>query len=76
MGKSLVLEWQTVTVALFHFNNSATGVPTILDLPRTTALAPEIATPLLKFRKKSFFGLFNSIIINYGKILIKNFHLI
>merc|ERR1719315_799230 len=36
-GRLLVLLWQTVTVALFHFSNSATGVPTILLLPRTTA---------------------------------------
>lgn len=46
-GRSFVLEWQTVTVALCHFNNSATGVPTILLLPKTTACAPAIGTPLL-----------------------------
>ena len=32
--KSFVLEWQTVTVQCFHFNNSDIGVPTILLLPK------------------------------------------
>ena len=31
--KSLVFEWQTVTVQCFHFNSSDIGVPTILLLP-------------------------------------------
>lgn len=43
--KSFVLEWHTVTVAWFHFNNSAAGVPTILLRPSTTASAPAIFTP-------------------------------
>lgn len=43
--KSFVFEWHTVTVAWFHFKSSATGVPTILLLPRTTASAPSIFAP-------------------------------
>jgi len=44
---SLVLEWQIVTVALCHKSKLATGAPTILLRPNTTALVPEISIPLL-----------------------------
>lgn len=45
---SLVLEWQIVTVALCHKSKLATGAPTILLRPNTTALVPEILIPLLE----------------------------
>ena len=41
-GLNSHLLWQTVTVAWCHFSSSATGVPTILLLPMTTAVAPLI----------------------------------
>lgn len=44
-ARSLVLEWQTVTVAWFHVNKLAIGAPTILLRPTTTALEPCISTP-------------------------------
>lgn len=54
--KLTVLEWHTVTVAWFHFSSSATGVPTILLRPRTTALAPAIGTPVLLINSIHPFG--------------------
>ena len=49
------LEWHLVTVASFHTSKSAIGLPTILLLPRTTALEPRICAPdrLIKSRHPS-----------------------
>lgn len=49
-GRFCVLEWQTVTVAWFHFNRSAIGDPTILLRPRTTAFLPAKDTPKHKIK--------------------------
>mmetsp|Transcript_44982 Transcript_44982/g.97711 ORF Transcript_44982/g.97711 Transcript_44982/m.97711 type:complete len:200 (+) Transcript_44982:163-762(+) len=38
--KSLVLEWQTVTVAFIDWSSAATGIPTIFERPSTTASKP------------------------------------
>mmetsp|Transcript_21458 Transcript_21458/g.61246 ORF Transcript_21458/g.61246 Transcript_21458/m.61246 type:complete len:504 (+) Transcript_21458:39-1550(+) len=43
---SLVLEWHTVTVASMDCSSCDTGMPTMFDLPMTTALFPETSTPL------------------------------
>lgn len=66
----LVFEWHTVTVALFHFNSSDTGVPTILLRPRTTALAPDMFIPLLKHHqiKLTKIILYNTTIQSFLKI--------
>jgi hypothetical protein len=45
-GKSFVLEWQIVTVALRWSNMSANGLPTMLLRPNTTARFPSILTPV------------------------------
>mmetsp|Transcript_11886 Transcript_11886/g.31409 ORF Transcript_11886/g.31409 Transcript_11886/m.31409 type:complete len:222 (+) Transcript_11886:103-768(+) len=42
---SSVREWQTVTVASMDWSSDATGMPTMLDLPMTTARLPAIFTP-------------------------------
>ena len=39
-GKSRVLEWAMVTVAFSASSNCATGLPTILERPITTASMP------------------------------------
>ena len=44
-GRFLVRLWQMVTVALALLSSAATGMPTILLRPTTTALAPSIWTP-------------------------------
>ncbi len=41
-----------MTVAWFHLSISAIGVPTILLLPRTTALAPEMVAPERRIRSR------------------------
>ena len=43
-----VLEWQMVTVAFSPRSSSATGFPTRLLLPTTTACFPAICTPVLR----------------------------
>lgn len=45
-GRSVVLEWQVVTVALFHSSRSCIGAPTILLRPTTTAFFPATDTPV------------------------------
>jgi len=45
LSRSAVLEWQVVTVALFHRSRSCMGAPTILLRPTTTACLPAICTP-------------------------------
>ena len=49
------LEWHLVTVASFQTSKSAIGLPTILLLPKTTALAPLICTSerLMRSRQPS-----------------------
>mmetsp|Transcript_27223 Transcript_27223/g.84631 ORF Transcript_27223/g.84631 Transcript_27223/m.84631 type:complete len:308 (+) Transcript_27223:1228-2151(+) len=42
---SFVREWTTVTVASLACKSAATGMPTMLDRPTTTALLPESTTP-------------------------------
>lgn len=55
-AKSFVFEWQTVTVAWFHFRSSEAGVPTILLRPKTTASAPAILMPDLFANSITPFG--------------------
>mmetsp|Transcript_21074 Transcript_21074/g.59237 ORF Transcript_21074/g.59237 Transcript_21074/m.59237 type:complete len:278 (+) Transcript_21074:66-899(+) len=43
---SFVREWQIVTVASIDCRIAATGIPTMLERPMTTALFPRISTPL------------------------------
>ncbi len=45
-GRSFVREWQIVTVEFFFTRSKATGMPTILDRPRTTASAPSNGAPV------------------------------
>src|SRR6266436_2689958 len=45
-GRSRVLEWQMVTVALACIRRRAMGLPTMSLRPRTTALAPSISISL------------------------------
>ena len=45
-GRSFVLEWQIVTVACRWSSIKATGFPTMLLRPTTTARLPAIPTPV------------------------------
>ena len=45
-ARSRVREWQTVTVAFRSNSMSATGLPTVLLRPTTTARLPSISTPV------------------------------
>ena len=38
---SAVREWQVVTVAFIDWSKDPTGIPTMFDLPRTTAFFPD-----------------------------------
>ncbi len=42
VARSRVFEWQTVTVASPRTSMNATGIPTTLDRPMTTASRPAI----------------------------------
>src|SRR4030065_368892 len=44
-GRSLVFEWQIVTVAFSLTSRSAAGMPTMFERPTTTALAPSSLAP-------------------------------
>uniref|UniRef100_A0A6B0U3R5 Putative secreted protein n=1 Tax=Ixodes ricinus TaxID=34613 RepID=A0A6B0U3R5_IXORI len=44
-ARSLVLEWQVVTVAWLHSSRADIGEPTILLRPSTTARDPAMVTP-------------------------------
>mmetsp|Transcript_19828 Transcript_19828/g.62330 ORF Transcript_19828/g.62330 Transcript_19828/m.62330 type:complete len:236 (+) Transcript_19828:713-1420(+) len=45
LSMSSVWEWQTVTVQSWAVRSAATGAPTVLERPRTTAVLPARPTP-------------------------------
>ena len=62
-SNGFVLEWHIVTVAFFCCSNKATGFPTILLLPTTTACFPSILTPVDSISLIIPFGVAETIIL-------------
>ena len=56
LGKSIVFEWQSVTVAFASVSNMAMGFPTMFERPTTTAFLPWISAQCSRIRRMQPLG--------------------